>query len=121
MGGTVGLEGSGQMGFDSTARGVVAIVELNANASGTIALGTFGRDPGNFASHRNFLRFVHQVQQHEYLVTQLVALVGRDKQTAIPDERHVGRVKHGLVLDGQGQNAVARPLVLGFIHADLHC
>ncbi|MNR50009.1 hypothetical protein D3C85_1694710 [compost metagenome] len=84
-------------------------------------MGAFGGDPGDLAGHRDFFRLVKQVQQHEYLIAQLVALVGRDKQAAVLDERHVGRVKHGLVLDGQGQNAVARAGADGFIHADLHC
>jgi hypothetical protein len=42
---TVGLQCSGQMGFDATARGVVAVVELHADTGGSVALGTFGRDP----------------------------------------------------------------------------
>ncbi|MNG23908.1 hypothetical protein D3C84_1085680 [compost metagenome] len=109
------------MGFDSTARGVVTVVELYADPGGSVTLRALGGDPGDLAGHRDFFRLVHQVQQHEHLIPQLVAFVGRDKQAAVLDERHVGGVKHRLVLDGEGQNAVARPRACGFIHADLHC
>ncbi|MNL69507.1 hypothetical protein D3C87_1943760 [compost metagenome] len=93
---------------------------MYADPRGPVALGAFRGDPGDRAGDRDFFRLVHQVQQHENLIAQLVAFVGRDKQAAVLDERHVRRIQHGLVLDRQGQNAVARPRIDGFIHADLH-
>src|SRR5690606_16986406 len=41
------------------------------------------------------------------LVAEAVGLAGGDEQAAVADERHVGRVENGLVLDGQRQDSVA--------------
>ena len=66
--------------------------ELHADAGCLVALRALRRNPDDLAGDRQALLVFHQGQQHEYLVAEVVALVGRDEQSTILDERHVGRV-----------------------------
>src|SRR5690606_6493998 len=52
---TVGLQSTGQIGFDHVAGGIVAVIELHADSGSPIALRAFGGNPGDFASDRNLL------------------------------------------------------------------
>src|SRR5690625_500745 len=83
------------------------IAELHSDTGGAVALSTFRCNPNHLAGHRDFLGLVHQVQKHKYLITQLVALVCGDKQTAVFYKRHIGSVEHGLVFNCQVEDAVA--------------
>src|SRR5690606_17802724 len=75
-----------------------------------VTLGTPGRHPDDLAGHRDLLRFIHQVQEHEDLVPGTIVLVGRNEHAPVLDEGHIGGIKHRLVLDGQRENAVTGAL-----------
>src|SRR3984893_19581240 len=50
--------------------------ELNADALRAVALNALGRHPHNLALNRDSLRIVHQTQQHEYFLAELVDATG---------------------------------------------
>ena len=66
------------------------------------------RDPGHLAGHRVALRVVGQRQQHVDVVAQLVVARGRHEHAAVGEQRDVGRVQRGLLLDGELDDARAR-------------
>ena len=103
----VRLQCASQVGFDFAASHIVVIIELHADASGTVTLGAFRRNPNHFTCHGDFLCLVHQVQQHENLILQLIFLLCGYKETTVAYERHISSIKHGFVFDRQRQDAVA--------------
>src|SRR5690606_16797104 len=107
MGGSVGTEGAGEVGFNFVYGGVVLIAELYTNTCRAITLRPLGGHPYDFAGHRNFFGFVHQAEQHKHFITQLVTSAGGNKHAAVLHKGHVGCVKYGLVLDGEREDAVA--------------
>ncbi len=71
------------------------------DAGGTIALGALGGDPHDLAGDGQLLLVLHQGEEHEHLVAELVGLRRRDEEAAVVDERHVRGVQGALVLDCQ--------------------
>ena len=104
--GSGGLQYPAQQGFDFVARfqSAVFFTELDANALGAVALRDRG-DPDDVPYHLQLDRIINQAEQHEHLVTDLEALVGRDKQAAALDERHIGSIQGCFFLDGKGKHA----------------
>ena len=98
MGGAVRGQRTRQVVFNLRIGRGILLTELHANTRRAIALGSPGRDPHNLAGDGNLLRLIHQGQQHEYLVTYIVSLVGRDKEPTIVQERHISGVQHRLIL-----------------------
>jgi hypothetical protein len=81
----------------------VLIAELHADAGGAFALRAFRRHPNDAAGDRQFLFLTHQIQQHEYFITQAVIAVGRNEQAAVFDEGHIGEIQGALILYGERQ------------------
>ena len=75
--------------------------ELNAYPSLPITLRIFWSYPNYFSVDRDFLGLVHQRQQDEYLLSELLLLVRGDKKTAAPNEGHIGRVQHRTIFNRQ--------------------
>ena len=52
---------------------------------------------------RQLLFLAHEIQQHEHFIAQAIVAVGRNEQTAVLHERHIGEIQRALVLDREGQ------------------
>ncbi len=63
--------------------------ELHADALRSVALHAFGRDPDHLALHGDALRIIHQRQQHEDFLAELVGSIGRNEDAAALEKRHV--------------------------------
>src|ERR1700730_16384772 len=70
--------------------------ELDADALRTVALDALWRHPYHLALNCDSLRVIHQRQQHEYFLAELVAAIGWNENTAALQERHVRGVQRGL-------------------------
>ena len=70
--------------------------ELNADALRAVALNALGRHPHHFALNSNSLRIVHQRQQHEYFLAELVDATGGNEDATALEERHVRGVQRSL-------------------------
>ena len=71
-----------------------------------VALGAPGCDPDDPARNGDLVGLLHQGQEHEDLIAEMIVLVGRDEQATVLHERHVGRIERRLVLDGQGEDSL---------------
>lgn len=47
-----------------------------------------------------FFFLAHQIEQHKNFVAETIRAVGRNKESAIDDVRHVRKVQRALVFDG---------------------
>ena len=56
--------------------GRILLAELNTYTGGAVTLRAFGCHPHDLAGNRDLLRLVHQGQEHEYFVANIVGLVG---------------------------------------------
>jgi len=83
----------------------ILFAELHADTGGALALCALGRHPDDASRHRQLLILTHQIQQHEHFIAEPIIAVGRNEQSAVGHEGHVGQVQRALVLDGQGQQA----------------
>ena len=70
----------------------VVLGELHADALGAVVLCT-GGVIHTTCGYRQLGRVVHQCQQHEDFVAELVRARGGDEQAAAVDEAHVGGVQ----------------------------
>src|SRR5690606_3187936 len=102
MGRLVSAQRAREIGFDALLRiALILLAELHADTRRSLALGAFRSNPDDPACDRNLLFFSHEIQQHEHLVTELVARVRRYEEAAVFDEGHVREVQSALVLDRQ--------------------
>ena len=91
--------------------GGVFFTELHTDTGGAITLGSFGSYPDDLSGYGDLVGFVHEIEQHEYFITDLVGLVGGHEQSTMLEVRHIGRIQDRLVLDGQRQYSVASALL----------
>ena len=113
MSGAVRGERARQVILYLRVRGGILFAELHPYTSGAIPLGSTRCDPNYLARDRYLFGLVHQSEEHEDLITDVVGFVGRHKQAAVLQERHIGRIQDGLVLNGQRQYAVTA--VMSFV------
>jgi len=109
MGGPAGMHYPGQQAFDFTPgfHPAFIVVEQDADALGLAVLGAGGGNPDYLARNRQLGGVFHEGKKHEYFIPQLVVPVGGNKNAAIFQVGHIGRVEGGLGIDVQGQNAGA--------------
>ena len=87
--------------FDTPAQHLARIVvrKLHTDTLGLAALRAQWRDPDHTPGNRMSSWIVHQLQQHEDLITQRVVFRGRHEQARIVEKRQVGRLQRGLGAD----------------------
>ena len=90
------------MRFDLRPHQVIAVAELGADAGRAPVLRAWRGDPYHAAGHGNGLWLIHEPQQPEHFVVELV-FVHRGHEPAIGDEWHVSRVQGVAVSDGEGE------------------
>src|SRR5690606_244145 len=94
VGRLVAAERAGEVGLDTLLRvPLVLLAELHADPRRALALSTLRRDPDDSARDGNLLLLSHQAEQHEHLVAELVARIGRYEEPAILHERHVREIE----------------------------
>src|SRR6476660_8156107 len=103
MGGAIQLQLTTEQGFDTAAsqRPALIVLELYAHALHTISVTARRRHPDYTACDRQFVRIIHQADEHEDLIAELVAARGRNEDAAALHERHIRRVKNRLLFDVQ--------------------
>src|SRR5581483_8678280 len=87
--------------LDRGARGSAGLVlrELDTDALGAVPLHAFGRDPDDLALHGDAVRVVHEREQHEHVLADLVLARGGNEDPAALEEWHVSGVERGLFAD----------------------
>ncbi|CDH43385.1 hypothetical protein BN874_120036 [Candidatus Contendobacter odensis Run_B_J11] len=86
--------------------GAFDAAKLNADAHRPAAGRSPAIDPDHLAGNREPLRIFQQRQQQKHLITQLERFLSWNENSTPLDEGHVIGVQHGLVLDGQGNDAL---------------
>jgi len=82
----VRLQRAGEIGFDFVAGDIILVIELHPYASSAISLSAFWRQPDNLARNGDFFGLIHEIQQHEYFIAQLILFLGGYEQTAANDK-----------------------------------
>src|SRR5690242_4849136 len=104
MGRAIELQLTAKQSFDASARQCPALVilELHPDALHAVAVAAGRSHPHHAPGDRKLVRIIHQADEHENLVADLVAARGRDENAAAFDERHIRRIEDRLFLDVQG-------------------
>src|SRR4051794_22174964 len=105
-----GRERLAENSFDRrTGRGAALVLrEMYAYSLGAVALHALGCDPDHLALHRDAIGLVHEGQQHENFLAELILSRRRYKDTSSAQERHVRGVQGGALANVERQHTRAR-------------
>ena len=85
--------------FDFCGGSKVGFGELHTYPSLPITLRAFWRNPYHFSIDWDFLGLIHESQQDENLLTQLISLVRGNKEAAVANKGHVCRVQYRTIFN----------------------